>query len=242
MTKYAPRAGSVLTVTKFATAQKESSAMPCQERAYVLREEPAGVATDSVQREHMDASVSTNANALVDPVVIQSAVNVSALREGLELGVRRPVSKERLEKSVEVAVTVTLALVAIRSAGGVFVQKGRLGTNVTQFVQKVHMVTGVLNGVAVLRMHDVIQWKGPVNVLREGLGNTAKRCALKTPTEPIVVSGAIASTAHVLLIPENASVRLEQRERDVMKLAPKVTLDRIAVSRVVVMETHHAIL
>ena len=37
----------------------------------------------------MDASVSTNANALVDPVVIQSAVNVSALREGLELGVRR---------------------------------------------------------------------------------------------------------------------------------------------------------
>lgn len=42
------------------------------------------------------------------------------------------VSKERLEKSVEVAVTVTLVLVAIRSAGGVFVQKGRLGTNVTQ--------------------------------------------------------------------------------------------------------------
>lgn len=42
------------------------------------------------------------------------------------------VGKERLEKSVEVAVTVTLALVAIRSAGGVFVQKGRLGTNVTQ--------------------------------------------------------------------------------------------------------------
>ena len=37
----------------------------------------------------MDASVSTNANALVDPVVIQSAVNVSALREGLELSVRR---------------------------------------------------------------------------------------------------------------------------------------------------------
>ena len=42
------------------------------------------------------------------------------------------VSKERLEKSVEVAVTVTLALVAIRSAADVFVQKGRLGTNVTQ--------------------------------------------------------------------------------------------------------------
>ena len=46
--------------------------------------------------------------------------------------VLQPVSKERLEKSVEVAVTVTLALVAIRSAGGVFVRKGRLGTNVTQ--------------------------------------------------------------------------------------------------------------
>ena len=42
------------------------------------------------------------------------------------------VSKERLEKSVEVAVTVTLALVAIRSAADVFVQKGRLGTNATQ--------------------------------------------------------------------------------------------------------------
>ena len=40
------------------------------------------------------------------------------------------------------------------------------------------MVTSVLNGVAVLRMHDVIQWKGPVNVLREGLGNTAKRVRL----------------------------------------------------------------
>ena len=46
--------------------------------------------------------------------------------------VLQPVSKERLEKSVEVAVTVTLALVAIQSVGGVFVQKGRLGTNVTQ--------------------------------------------------------------------------------------------------------------
>lgn len=46
--------------------------------------------------------------------------------------VLQPVSKERLEKSVEVAVTVTLALVAIRSAADVFVQKGRLGTNVIQ--------------------------------------------------------------------------------------------------------------
>ena len=46
--------------------------------------------------------------------------------------VLQSVSKERLEKSVEVAVTVTLALVAIRSAADVFVQKGRLGTNVTQ--------------------------------------------------------------------------------------------------------------
>ena len=40
------------------------------------------------------------------------------------------------------------------------------------------MVTSALNGVAVLKMRNVIQWKGPVNVQREGLGNTAKRVSL----------------------------------------------------------------
>lgn len=39
-----------------------------------------------------------------------------------------------------------------------------------------------------------------------------------------MVSGAIASTAHVLLILENASVRLEQRDRDVMKVSSMISL------------------
>lgn len=57
-----------------------------------------------------------------------------------------------------------------------------------------------------------------------------------------MVSSVIASTAHALLIPENASVRLEEWDRDVIKLVPMVTLDRTAVSCVAVMETCHAIL
>lgn len=43
--QYALRAGTVLTATKFATAQRGSSVMPCQGHACVLKEEPAGVAT-----------------------------------------------------------------------------------------------------------------------------------------------------------------------------------------------------
>lgn len=115
--------------------------------------------------------------------MIQSAVNVSAPQEGLELGARRSVSKEHLAKSVGVAAAVTLVLVAIRSAAGAFVRKGKLGTNVTKFVQKVHMVVDVLSGVAVLKMGNVIQWKGPANVLREGLGKTAKRVVYWFSTE-----------------------------------------------------------
>lgn len=55
-------------------------------------------------------------------------------------------SKERLARSVKVAVTVPLVLVAIRSAAGVFVRKGRLGTNVTKvptvmIIQNIHVVS-----------------------------------------------------------------------------------------------------
>ena len=44
--QYAPRADTDLTVTSFATAQRESSVMLCQEHACALREGPAGAATD----------------------------------------------------------------------------------------------------------------------------------------------------------------------------------------------------
>lgn len=57
MTKYALRAGTVLTATKFATAQRGSSVMPCQGHACVLKEEPADVATGSAQRERTGESV-----------------------------------------------------------------------------------------------------------------------------------------------------------------------------------------
>ena len=50
--QYAPRADTDLTVTSFATAQKESSVTPCQEHACVLKEGPASAATD-VNISHM---------------------------------------------------------------------------------------------------------------------------------------------------------------------------------------------
>lgn len=45
------------------------------------------------------------------------------------------------------------------------------------------MVVDVLSGVTVLKMRNVIQWKGPANVLREGLGKTAKRVVYWFSTE-----------------------------------------------------------
>jgi len=62
-------------------------------------------------------------------------VNAIVLREELELGARKSASKEHLVRSVEVVVTATPVFDAIRSAAGVFVQKGGLETSVTKVVQ-----------------------------------------------------------------------------------------------------------
>jgi len=94
---------------------------------------------------------------LVEPAVIRSAVNAIALRGELEIGARKYASKEHLERSVEVVATATLVFVAIRSAAGVFVRRGRLGTSVTKSVRKAHMVSVALSGVDVLIMLTVIQ-------------------------------------------------------------------------------------
>lgn len=50
-------------------------------------------------------------------------------------------SKEHLERSVEVVATATLVFVAIRSAAGVFVRRGRLGTSVTKVLLNRHLAS-----------------------------------------------------------------------------------------------------
>lgn len=87
----------------------------------------------------------------------RSAVDAIVLRGELEIGARKPASKEHLVRSVEVVVTATQVFVAIRSAAGVFVRKGGLGTSAKKSVRRAHMVSGVLSGVDVLIMRTVIQ-------------------------------------------------------------------------------------